>query len=458
MHPTDILATMTAPTGPFQVTPLPGESFRLDDADPLDVQWTALLERLPPRARSFVVRNGSGGVVYAGVRPVEPLTDDPDVSAMAMDASGRWIATGHEDGSVRLWEMGSPDPVWSREPADYPIEGLAFVEPGGWLLAWCEDGPLLVIARESGELTTRIEDPQFASFTLSVSPSGEEVAITGPSVMRIAIPSGDVRVRLDADRGADTSSSVQWVEYVGDGSTIVGVRAAAVAQGTDEIVFWNAADGARIGSIPDLRGVCACDISPDRTVAAIASSGAKSITLRLVDTRTRAVLRDVTLPHESIYDLRFAPDGRTIWVAGLSHGPTRVTVADGSVSAPVSRELGSLCIPVEGKIVPDTHESTPIMMTHNPSGTIAVTSLIERGPFAPVGRAVSHDGSRYATSDEAVDNNHVLICDAASNRVVATLAHRANVREVAFAPDGSSIAVRAAGHVYVWPLSQLPSK
>jgi hypothetical protein len=130
----------------------------------------------------------------------------------------------------------------------------------------------------------------------------------------------------------------------------------------------------------------------------------------------------------------------------------RVSVADGQVSSPISRELGSLCVPVEGSIVPDTNESAPIMVTRDPSGTLELTTLEARGPFGPIGRALSRDGSRYAVSDEAVDNNHVLVCDAGSNRVIATLAHRANVREAWFSPDGSSVAVRAAGHVYVWHL------
>src|SRR5438270_9640892 len=112
----------------------------------------------------------ASATVLLGARPVEPLTDDPDVTAMAYERAGRLLVSGHKDGSVRLWNVESGDPIWARDPADEAIEGLAFVDQGPWVLAWCEDGPLLVIARETGELVTRIEDPQFESFTATVSP------------------------------------------------------------------------------------------------------------------------------------------------------------------------------------------------------------------------------------------------------------------------------------------------
>ncbi len=445
---------MTSRTGPFQVDPQPGDSFRLDAPAPLDAQWSTLLGKLSPRTETFVVRDADARFVYFGARPVETLTDDADVTAMTFDPSGRWIATGHDDGSVRLWEVGNPDPVWSHEPADEPIEGLAIVEQGPWVLAWCEDGPLLVMARDTGDLVTRMEDPQFASFTVTVSPRGDEVAITGPSVMRISLPGGEMRARLDADRASDASSGVQWVEYLDDASMLIGVRSAGIPGGDDEVVFWNGEHGARIATIPGLRGVCACDLSPDRSTAAIATSDGTAVNLHLIDTRLHTVSRSIALLHASIYDLRFSADGRSVWVTGLESGTTRVNVAGGSIGTPVERDLSRLCVPADGKIVPDTDESDPIMVTRTPSGSLELTHLETRGPFGPIGRAVSANGARYAFSDESGDNNHVLLCDAATNRVIATLAHRANAREIWLSPDGTRVAVRAAGHVHVWSVPE----
>ncbi|MEI8258518.1 MAG: WD40 repeat domain-containing protein, partial [Deltaproteobacteria bacterium] len=287
---------MTAPMGPFRVEPQPGEAFALPAREPLAAQWSSLLERLPPRASTFAVRDERGDVVLLGARPVEPLTDDADVTAIAFDPSGSWLATGHEDGGVRLWDAASPDPIWSRDPADEPIEGLAFVDQGPWVLAWCEDGPLLIIARESGELVTRIEDPQFASFVLAVSPRGDEVALTGRSVMRIALPGGEMRAMLDAGL-ENADSSVLWVDYLADASMLVGVRASASPDGGDSVVFWNAEEGTRVGAIDGLRGVCACDLSPDRRLAAVATSDGDHARLYLVDTALRSVVREVALPH-----------------------------------------------------------------------------------------------------------------------------------------------------------------
>jgi hypothetical protein len=168
---------MNETQGPYTVVPydpgcrpLPPISIEHSGAGGLEDAWEMVRLALPPRTQAFAVYDRDGALARIGMVPAEPLTDDPDVRSMAFDYAGNWVATGHEDGNVRLWDVVTGDPLWTRAPADESILGIGFVDTGPWVIAWSDDGPLLVFHQDAGELVLRVEDPQVGAFVATASP------------------------------------------------------------------------------------------------------------------------------------------------------------------------------------------------------------------------------------------------------------------------------------------------
>lgn len=430
--------------------------------------WEAAIASLPAGTAALALYDGKGVLVRVGVVPPEPLTDDPDVTAAAMDATGALVLTGHADGNLRLWNVDTGDPLWTRAPADEPIDGVAFVEGASWVMAWGDDGPLLVMDRDSGELVTRIDEPQVGHFEIAVSRSTDEVACTGGRVTRFALPSGQVLppldVAIDAVSPAEAQTEeviarepgrgVRWVNYLPDEATVVGVRVGDVT----EVVFWDRVGGERLASIVLDHDVAACDLSPDASVLALAG-GSEPVRLTLMDTRTRDVAHRAELPGRGVLDLRFSPDGNSIVMHDEGEGVLRLDAATGALRASMPEGADvAMVVPREEPVVPEEKESAPIMVTHSLTGSVELTPLVPPTPLGPVGRSISADGARYATVPYSIDNNYVAVFDLRRNVGLATLAHAGNVQEIWFSPDGARVAVRAAGHVTLWRLPPAPER
>jgi WD40 repeat protein len=461
--------------GPFTLIGYDNRGERLgasvvDAATDLDAAWERVLAALPAPARTFAVYDAAGALVRVGARPAETLTDDADVSAMAMDSSGAFAVTGHTDGDVRLWDLATRDPVWRQAPADEPVRGVAFVERGPWVLAWCDDGPMLLLDRATGELLTRVEDPQFGAFMIAIAPDGAEVACTGLPGRRIALPSGEALPALDADAkpasgvgagegesegggGPVPEDAITYLAYLPGDGALVGVRAAEPT----EVVFWDRTTGARVASVYLEHGVAACDLSPDGALAAFVS-GEEPTRVTFVDTRLRTIARAASPGGRGALDARFTPDGARLVVQDEGVGVVLVECATGAVLGRVAEDAGvRLAVPDDEAVVPEERESAPMMVTRDSDGRLELTQLVAAAPPGPLGRAVARDGALYAAVPYATDNNFAALYDLARMRGLATLPHRGNVQEIWLSPDGRRVAVRAAGHVTLWALPEAPA-
>jgi WD40 repeat protein len=459
---------MSAPQGPFSVVPYdaagrvsPSISIDHGGGGTVSDIWEAVRLALPPHTHAFALYAHDGTLVRIGMLPAETLTDDPDVTALAFDVGGNWLATGHADGNVRLWDVVTGDPLWTRVPADEPILGVLFVDVGPWVIAWHDDGPLLVFSQDDGNLLLRVEDPQAGPFTVVPSPEGRELACTGARVTRLTLPDGLELPPLDGDRGSLVPGSPQsldegivWLAYLPDGECIVGVRA---GQPHDEVVFWDRATGARTAAISGMTGVAACDLSPDGRFVALGLSGERT-TVLLVDTARRVVAHTIETAGTGIHDLRFSRGSGALILHDASLGIVQIDAATGQIGAAIPEDDGAGFVFIgDEEVIPEEAESSPILVTHDGTGRIELTPLEMRGPFAPTGRSASADGGRYAAVPYATDNNLVTVYDLVTDEAIATLPHAGNVHEIWMSGDGTRVAVHAAGHVTVWYVPDAPA-
>ena len=91
------------------------------------------------------------------------------VRSLAIDPTGHWLATGGDDGTVRVWELGSGHQVWSVR-----LEKTEAVNVVRW-----RPGPDAVILSAAAGEDVYLMSPQIANLTPEVAAKSREVADAG---------------------------------------------------------------------------------------------------------------------------------------------------------------------------------------------------------------------------------------------------------------------------------------
>ncbi len=182
------------------------------------------------------------------------------VTAAAVSPDGRWIVSGSDDWTVRLWDLQAPQPTTIVRPGEKTVLALAFSASG--------EQVFFAAARGIGVLSTAVPD---SIHLLREGPIGRKVAFArgGQSAM---VPNEDGTVRV-----LDLSA--------------------------------NAAD--RIVSPGHEGAVIVVELSPD-SQANIAASGGMDCTARLWDTQTGQCLQVLTGHTAPVGSLAFSSDGRLL--------------------------------------------------------------------------------------------------------------------------------------------------
>ena len=181
----------------------------------------------------FLLLPGAGG---AELRyPAEPIAvvetgaHSASIMRMAVDRAGRWVATGSEDKTVRIWEAATGRLVSTlRAPLDPgdvgKIYAVAISPDGRWVAAggltaqYGGDLRIYVFDRENSALQHTIKGLANVINDLAVSADGRRLAvsISGPNGIRVYETTGWTEIGRDTDYGSDSYS----VDFAGDGRLV----------------------------------------------------------------------------------------------------------------------------------------------------------------------------------------------------------------------------------------------
>jgi WD40 repeat protein/GTPase SAR1 family protein/predicted MPP superfamily phosphohydrolase len=223
------------------------------------------------------------------------------VLSVAFSPDGRFIASGSDDKTVKLWDSDSGMLIRSLEGHQHSVLSVAFSPDGRFIASGSDDNTVKLWDSVSGMLIRSLEGHQHAVLSVAFSPDGRF----------IASGSDDKTVKLwDSTSGMLIRSleghqhSVRSVAFSPDGRFI------ASGSYDKTVKLWDSASGMLIRSLEDHQNsVRSVAFSPDGRFIA---SGSDDKTVKLWDSDSGMLIRSLEGYQNSILSVAFSPDGRFI--------------------------------------------------------------------------------------------------------------------------------------------------
>ncbi len=324
----------------------------------------------------------------SGAFPVPQDGHDGSIWAAAWSPTGRLLATGGFDQTVRLWDREGQLWIVLRGHRD-AVKRLVFRPDGRELASASRDGTVRIWDLATGRTRAVLAE---AGWDVDWSPDGETLVTVGPG------PRSDSAVRFWRARDAALVAEVEAlvpglrqllsVAYSSDGATVA-------AAGNGQIVFFDAGQRAVRSHGAGSGCFVAAPSEPTFWVGGEAS-------LALVDPATASAVRTVRVPGVRAVDhLAVSRDGRWLAAGGGYEATALVEASSGRTRArvPHTRFAETVAFdPVDGLLAVAGGDTAQVVLHEVPSGRETLRFGDASRPVAWV--AWSPDGERLATAGD----------------------------------------------------------
>ena len=404
-----------------------------------------------------------------------------EVSSVAFSPSGKQVASGSYDQTVRIWDVETGTQITTLKGHQEAVWPVAFSPDGKRLASGSYDKTIKIWDTESGTEIKTLGGHQDAVMSIVFSPdgrqiisgsfdkmikvwdvaSGAEIKTLGrheggiwsvacsPDGKQIASGGTDDTVRVwDADSGQEKltleghEDCVNTVAFSPDGGRLV--------SGSDDetIKVWNATDGSEIKTLKGHDGlVWSVSFSPDANQVVSASADGS---VRVWDAASGEEVK-VFRGHEgAVYSVALGPDGKQI-VSGGEDGTIRLWEAEGVGEVLTLRGHKSPVLPTafspDGRLIASGDYGATIKVWDVVDRTVRLT--LKRHKGAVLCLAFSPDGRRIASG--STDRTAKVWNVADGNEVMTLQGHSDAIYSVRFSPDGTRIVSGSLdGTIRIW--------
>ena len=239
------------------------------------------------------------------------------VVSVSFSPDGATLASGSEDGTVRLWDVASRRNIATLEGHGDRVVSVSFSPDGATLASGSGDGTVRLWDVASRRNIATLEGHRSEGESVSFSPDG--------AILASGSEDGTVRLwDVASRRNIATLAGHDWVWSVSfspDGATL----ASSGAEDT-EIQLWDVASRQNIATLEGhISWVLSVSFSPDGTLLASGGSNALALdsTVRLWDVASRRNIATLTGHVSWIWSVSFSPDG-AILASGSGDGTVRL--------------------------------------------------------------------------------------------------------------------------------------
>jgi RNA polymerase sigma factor (sigma-70 family) len=371
------------------------------------------------------------------------------IEGLSLSADGKRLATGGDDGIIRLWDLATGAALRQIDATGAVIHGFAVaLSPDGKTLAapsrprGAQGAEQIILwdAATGKEIRHMDGSPQAAWSRLAFSPDGKTLAAGEWDGGKVHV--WDAATGKEIKAWAAHTGTVTAVAFSADGKRLV-------TGGADKaVILWDAVTGTKVRSFDGHtdRPLCVT-LSPDGTLLA---TGAADATARLWDAANGKELHVLKAHKYGVGAVAFSPDGKLLLTGGhdgkidLWEAATGKAVKD--LPGRQSGITGLFFTPDSKRIVSGSYDNT-IRVRDAATGKEVHAFAGHQGRVAGV--AYSPDGKLLATASA---DGTIRLWSGTKEVRRLTVAGTGGAA-VAFAPDGKALAGAAFDGIFLWDVA-----
>jgi WD40 repeat protein len=441
-HDDGILSACFSPDGQKILTASRDKTARLWDANsgkPLGAPWPhpRLVRRalFTPNGQT-VVTIGFDGIARfwdatsGRPAPQQRVQHDDSINSAAVSASGKWLATGSADGTVRISEVATGARIVEMHQPEN-VHTLIF-DPA-------DDSILLSVSGKAAALWKLPEGHRLFELAHSEQVNSADFS---PDGKRIVTASDDKTCRLwDTTTGQPIGAELKHAAEVKNAFfSFDGALIASLAG--DRLILWSGKDEVVQKQVLEHeRGVSCARFSPDSLVI---FTGTQNGVVQAWNLRNGKRLGEPIREEGAIVSLSLDNEGKRLLVtngnasARIWRAPARAPLADRFAH---KEPIQSIDLSRDGRVLLTTSDDCSGRLWDLENSKQAPKSLPQKA--AVLSGALSPDAQYVLTG--SVDRTAGLWRVASGDAVCEPLAHAAAISQVAFSPDGSFFATATEG-------------